>query len=332
MDARSWLQSNLPPAWWQAWESIPPSERERVQELRLRAGEPMRVSLPEGERIVTPFGLSCLRQPGVLRCTAEEIRRVLMTACEESLYAHEAELSQGFVMTAAGIRIGVSGTGVAEKGGIRTLRDVTGLCLRLPRRHRGCAKPLLPVLSDAAGLHSTLLVGEPASGKTTLLRDLAERSSALGYRVSVVDERGELNGDGWLSGCDVLRGCPKGDGVLMALRTLAPDVIFFDELGTLPEVEAVAACAHAGVAVVSTLHGAGNAVLKRPVAKRLLQGDCFSRWVFLAGRQTPGEVERICPGEVLRDEDPWDVAGGAGGTGTGDVLCCPSFPAGEGAL
>ena len=91
-------------------------------------------------------------------------------------------------------------------------------------------------------LYSTLICGEPASGKTSLLRDLARGLSSGDYgeirRVAVVDERGELSGAGELPLCDVLRGCPKAEGIQQAVRCLSPEVVLFDELGSREETQA----------------------------------------------------------------------------------------------
>lgn len=60
-----------------------------------------------------------------------------------------------------------------------------------------------------------------------------------GVSVSVVDERSELagsvNGVPQLDvGCrtDVLDGCPKSEGIRMMIRSMAPQVVAADEIGT----------------------------------------------------------------------------------------------------
>lgn len=87
-----------------------------------------------------------------------------------------------------------------------------------------------------------LVVGEPDSGKTTLLRQIVFALEQLHCAAAVVDERGELFPAGHMlrpAAVDVLAGVPKATAVQMALRTLGPQVIVLDELGSLEETQAL---------------------------------------------------------------------------------------------
>ncbi len=320
----TWLESlrpYLPAAWLTALAALPTAQQNTIQELRLRAGQPLRLSLPMGERYLGQHGITELRQPGLYGCSPAQLEDCFLRFCDGALYAHQAELEQGFIAVPGGIRVGIAGRIATDGVKVNALRDITSLCIRLPREHRGCAAEILPLLQDNGCLHSALLVGEPASGKTSLLRDTAAGLAARGYRVAVVDERGELGGMVALSGCDVLQGCPKEAGIRQAIRCLAPEVVVFDELGDTREARAVAACAHAGVAVMSSLHGGRPEDLScRPLIKELVAQRVFFRWFFLAGRRIPGRVVACLVPEVTEDEIHWTSADTAGRGRPGAVL------------
>ena len=91
-------------------------------------------------------------------------------------------------------------------------------------------------------------------GKTTVLRDIARQLSngvfgAQGKRVCIIDERAEIagavNGVAQLDvglRTDVLDACPKAQGMMMALRSLSPEVLITDELGSEEDAAAVLRC------------------------------------------------------------------------------------------
>ncbi len=327
----SWecLRGYFPPKWIEFLERLSPHEQAAVQEIRLRADEPIRLSMPDGERYLCVSSCSALHQPNAVICRRDELEGCYLRFCEESVYAHEEELRQGYIAVAGGLRVGVAGTAVLDGERVRGVRCVTSLCVRLPRWHNGCAAALMPLLCTADGVQSTLLVGEPSSGKTSLLRDIAATLAARHVRVAVVDERGELSGVEGLRGCDVLRGYPKAVGILQAVRCLAPQVVIFDELGDAREQMAVAACAHAGVAVVASLHGrSSQSLAEKSAVRRLIAQRTFAQWVFLQGRYAPGVWrECLCP-EVVANEVVWHTVDCFGGGRHGTVLCPPFVPTG----
>ena len=54
---------------------------------------------------------------------------------------------------------------------------------------------------------------------------------------------------------DVLDGCPKAVGMLMLLRSMAPEVIAIDELGSKEELDALRQAANCGCRILATAHG-----------------------------------------------------------------------------
>ncbi len=284
---------------------VPPDVQETVQEIRLRAGAPVVLSTPQAQWYVKADGqVTAIAGNHLLCCPAAQLTECFQMLCEYSVHTHQQELRSGYISTRSGCRIGVAGSAVVENGEIVSMRAITSLCIRVARAHIGCAHTLARQLTADGGIASTLVCGEPSSGKSSLLRDLA-RQLADGFggrrwRVAVVDERGELSGEGQLSGCDVLLYCPKAKGIEQAVRCLAPDVVLFDELGTEEELRAVAGSLQCGVAVIASAHCRDAAsLLRRPGMADALRDRAFTRIALLAGREAPGTVARLWTVEEL---------------------------------
>lgn len=321
------LRPYVPAEWVAALAALPPSVGAYIQEVRLRANAPVTLSLPGGQRFLTPHGVTAVEQSDGFVCSPQQLEACFLAFCGGSVYAHQWELQQGYMAVEGGVRVGVAGTAVIRDGNIASVQQITALCIRLPRPMAGCARPLLPLVTEGDALVSTVLVGPPSCGKTTLLRDLAAQLAARHRRVAVVDERGELSLGDVLRGCDVLRGYPKAVGVRQAVRCLAPDVVLLDELGEPTEVQAVADGAHAGVAVVATLHGYDpHRMARQPFVQELIRRRIFGRWVFLQGRETPGQIRNCYIPEVTPYGVDWRTV--ADGRRDGDgMVCRPSSAA-----
>lgn len=100
-------------------------------------------------------------------------------------------------------------------------------------------------------------------GKTTFLRNIIRGySNKIGVSVSVIDERNEISGSyrgipmidlGTRS--DVISDCEKYEGIMMAVRSLAPKVIAVDEIGSNKDLAAIKCAINSGCFVVATIHG-----------------------------------------------------------------------------
>ena len=253
-----------------------------AEELRLRIGRPLYITLPAME--------APLPQTRVIR---GDLEQVLDRATEYSRYVAAETLRHGYVTAQGGFRIGVCGTALPLGDCNEGIRDVSSLSIRIPRVREDAARPILPELLEDGW---PLLMGPPGSGKTTLLRDLVRLLSqgtelAPPRRVALVDERGELaavhRGRPQLEvGChtDVLDGCPKALAVPMLLRAMTPQVIALDEVAMQPDVEAVCAAANCGVTLLATVHASSLQDLRgRPVGRALLECGVFRRLVIIEG-------------------------------------------------
>ena len=270
------------------------SDWNEIQEIKIRIGKPIVILSDKGEIIV--------------RKLAEEtdIREMLGYISNYSLYAYEEEMRQGFITIEGGHRIGLCGQTIMEKGQIKNLRYVSSINVRVAHEVKGCADKVIPHLVQDEKILHTLIISPPRCGKTTLLRDIIRQISdgnayMRGGTVGVVDERSEIGG------CyrgvpqnqlgirtDILDGCPKAEGMLMLIRSMGPEVIAVDEIGTKEDVHAIEYALHCGCKMIATVHGkALDEIREKPELGRLVKNHRFERYIVLGNKRGVGSVEGI---------------------------------------
>lgn len=244
----------------------------KIDEIRLRNGGCCSVT-SNGRNI--PFGRSLTRP---------EIDSVLRKMCDGSLYAYSDTINKGYVTLSGGIRVGIGGRAVTEKGKIIGVYDVSTLCIRIPHNISGVGGSVERLLRGSDFTSGVLVYSRPGVGKTTLLRSVISSlaSGASAVRVAVIDTRGELccRLPSGLS-LDVLSGYPKGVGIEIAARTLNPQLIVCDEIGgELAEAESIRAAHNCGVPLLATAHASGvSGLLKRTGISILHEAAIFGHYV-----------------------------------------------------
>ena len=277
-------------------EALPPEQLRGLEEIRLKPGLPVLLRFDESEALLTSAGnlTSDQTAEGLRLLSPDEMRRTVLLLADSSLYAFEEELRRGYITLNGGHRAGLTGRAVLAQGAIRTIKEISGINIRIARHIAGVALPLLPCLVDAqARLLPTLIISPPRAGKTTMLRDLARLlSDGVGIpplRVGLVDERSELaamrNGIAQLPvglRTDVMDGCPKGAALAMLLRGMNPQVLAADEITAAEDIEALEQAAGCGVALLCTAHGGSLRDLwTRPLYRRLMDAGLFRRVVLI---------------------------------------------------
>jgi len=93
---------------------------------------------------------------------------------------------------------------------------------------------------------------------------------------------------------DVLDACPKALGMMMAIRSLSPQIIITDEIGRREDVEAIGECLHAGITVIASIHARNVEELRgRPLIRKLLDEGAFQRGIVLTRQPRPGRIQEI---------------------------------------
>jgi len=227
-----------------------------IQEIRLRAGKNISV--------IDRTGLHKLKDT----ISREIIDKIFCSMCNYSVYALQEEIRNGFITLPEGHRAGICGRCVVTDNKILNISEISGINIRVAREITGCAEKVYRALSDKT--ENTVIISPPNCGKTTMLRDLARLLSDSGLNITVVDERGEIfpfyNGVSVFdtgANTDVLRFCPKSLGMMMVLRTMNPNIIVTDEIGTEDECDAVSELTKCGVKIITTFHGYGAEDFKK---------------------------------------------------------------------
>lgn len=266
--------------------------RSRLCEIRLRVGRPaMAVS-------VSGTSVPCSRT-----LSAADIDGCFQELCRYSVHSFQREIAEGYITLPGGHRAGFCGTAMVRGGCVEALRSISSINIRIAHEIKGCAEALhRAVFSD--GMRSLLIAGAPLTGKTTLLRDLA-RLIGENHKVALIDSRSELaaccDGAPQLDiglNTDVLNGYPRAEGMETALRTLSPEVIICDELGS--DIGAVKRCANCGVKLIATIHADSAQQLLRGKETAELCGafDCIA---VVRGKGEIAEIRETNRGGLCAD-------------------------------
>lgn len=278
----------------------------KLQEIRLRIHCPVNLVFSDADLFLSTEELNSDPQRGEI-IRIEDLGQAILFLSNHSLYAIDEELRQGFITIPGGHRVGFVGHGVLQNGLIKQLKEISGINFRITRQIRGCADSVIPVIiKNVTDIHQTMIISPPRCGKTTLLREIIYQlsngfSGFSGLKVGVVDERSELAGT--FQGVprhhlgvrtDVLDHCPKTAGLYLLIRSMSPQVIATDEIGSSADVSALKEAANAGIRLITTVHGRDpTELMKRPILRDLLIDKLFTRYIVLSNRLGVGTIEGI---------------------------------------
>lgn len=286
---------------------------ENIQEIRIRSERPVVIVTPTGSSFLTLSGkTSYIYSSNCVIASDNEIFDTVNKMCGYSMHSHYEDILNGYITLPNGARVGICGTAVYEKDNVKSIKDINSINIRIPRTVQGVSEPIFNSIYKGT-LKNLLIVGPPSSGKTTMLRDLAFQLSSgrMGkyHKICVVDERKELfpsQQDIKTLGpnTDVLLGFPKGKGISMAVRTLSPDVVICDEIGTIEEANEVLNGINCGTKFALSTHADDIEELKnKKIFKEFFKLNAIEKILFLSSAEKPTTVKRIMDANEVYNEN-----------------------------
>ena len=263
------------------------SNIQNIEEIRLRTNKPIILKNSNGNNLLIHL------------VSKEELLETFQKVCEQSIYSYQKQICEGFITIKGGHRVGITGSCVIDNGKIININYISSLNFRIAREKKDVSNKILKYILNENDVNNTLIISKPGCGKTTILRDLVRKISTK-KTCGIVDERGEIaamykgepqNDIGILS--DVMDNCTKSDGMKMLIRSMSPEVIVCDEIGSKQDIEAINYAMCSGVKGIFTAHGNSlEEIMLNEQIKELLEKYIVQIIIILDDKKR-GEIKSI---------------------------------------
>ena len=268
-----------------------------IKEIRMRCEKPIIIKNNCEWTVTNNFTLTKKILDGYI-ITKKNLSDTFELITNYSPYAFENEIKNGFITISGGHRIGFSGETIIENEKIKTVRNINSLNFRIAHEIKNCALPIIKFIRYPH-IMNTIIISPPGCGKTTILRDTIRLLSDE-FTISVIDERSEIGGcymgiaqNDLGMHTDILDCCPKSQGMIMMLRTMSPQIIAVDEIGSIDDIKAILNIISCGVKIICTIHGKDlDDIKNKDEIKPILFKKVFERYIILDENQI-GKIKNI---------------------------------------
>ena len=273
------------------------NKKHEIEEIRVRTNK--NLNLKTGQTLITLNHI----------VTKDELLETFENICEKSIYSYTKQISEGFITVKGGNRVGITGSCVIENEKVTNINYISSLNFRIAREIKECSTPILRYVINIKenSIFNTLIVSSPGAGKTTILRDLIRKLSSgildIGFKAKtcgLVDERNEIsamykgipqNDIGLFT--DVITNVPKDIGINMLIRSMAPEIIMCDEIGSLTDILAIKKAFCSGVKGIFTAHASSiYEVMQNENLKNLVDEKLIKRIIVLSTEEK-GKIKEV---------------------------------------
>jgi len=281
-----------------------------IEEIRLRSQKPLILNANNKDYF---YNLNSnkldtkMNNPYIV--SKEDVEQTFQIICKYSIHSFMDDIKKGFITLRGGHRVGLVGKAIVEDGQVKNIKHISSLNIRVSREIIGCSNKVLPhIIKGDNQVNNTLIISPPQCGKTTLIRDIVRNLSNgnkeygfKGIKVALIDERNEISGS-YLGSpqmdvgirTDIIETCPKNLGIMMLLRSMSPNLIVTDEIGSIDEIKALYTALNGGVSLITTVHGDSiEDIRNRKELSQLLEKDLFKKVIILSAKKGPGTIEKI---------------------------------------
>ena len=285
------IVSNFSPKIKNSLMELPNEIKKEVQEICLRVNSSIVIITSQKSFFLGSEGNLSSEDLKSFIVSQNDILETFKILCNFSIYSFQNQIKNNFITLKGGHRVGICGTAIIDGEKIINISDISSMNFRISKEIIGCSDKIFEKLG--LNLGGTLIVGPPASGKTTILRDIARKLSNTYengklIKVSIVDERREIAAvyqgvpqkDVGFS--DILNGFIKSEGIMRALRTLSPRIIICDEIGNNEDADAIRKSLNCGVGIIASVHaGSAEEISKSEKIKNILNSGAIKNVVLL---------------------------------------------------